>query len=747
MVLAGLVVVASVVVTVGLLTRRGKPGNSAPTPPGPAYEQVKTDPTAYAGSGSCRKCHKEASDQWQTSHHALAERRFEPGRDRAAFDPPQSFKHGTQNSDVRVAPNGRCEIVTMSRTGDRSIFSPERVLGEDPLRQFLVTAPGGRYQVTEVAYDPRSNQWFNVYGEEDRQPGEWGHWTGRGMNWNMMCAFCHNTGLQKNYEAATDSYGTSLVEMGVGCEACHGPMADHVKWQQPRPQPAMGDPTLRRFSKTQMRDTCAACHARRAELTGTMRVGEAFFNHYALTIPDETDLYYADGQVRDEDYEYAAFLGSRMNFSKVWCGDCHSPHTAKIRLPHDRLCMTCHAGPIAPAPKIDAATHSFHQRGTAGDHCVDCHMPMTVYMGRHWRRDHGFTIPDPLLTKEHHIPNACNRCHQDKTTDWAIAAVNKWYGPRMERPTRTRTRIVAKARTAQTEAVPGLLKMAREETIPYWRAVATLLLRHWADDTNVVSLLLQQTSDPDALVRTVAVRALEPLAAHYHPAALPAAQRLLSDPVRVVRVDAAWTLRRTLETNTVAAQDLFRYLDWNSDQPQGLMQRAVWNMDRGDNPAALAQLERAVTWDPYSPPLFSALAVSLSVEGRHGEALAAMEKASKLAPRDAEYRFRLALALNELNRLKEAVAALEETVKLDPAFVRAWYNLGLAYSSQGESDRALQALGRAESLEPASPQIPFARATILSRQGRIAEARAAVQRALALSPTFPEALALLRQLQ
>ena len=47
-------------------------------------------------------------------------------------------------------------------------------------------------------------------------------------------------------------------------------------------------------------------------------------------------------------------------------------------------------------------------------------MPVTVYMQRHPRRDHGFTIPDPLLTKELNIPNACNRCHANQTTDWAL---------------------------------------------------------------------------------------------------------------------------------------------------------------------------------------------------------------------------------------------------------------------------------------------------------------------------------------
>ena len=54
-------------------------------------------------------------------------------------------------------------------------------------------------------------------------------------------------------------------------------------------------------------------------------------------------------------------------------------------------------------------------------------MPQTTYMQRHPRRDHGFTIPDPLLTQELGVPNACNRCHEDQTTDWAIEATERWY--------------------------------------------------------------------------------------------------------------------------------------------------------------------------------------------------------------------------------------------------------------------------------------------------------------------------------
>ena len=182
--------------------------------------------STYGGSASCRECHAEQYEKWARSHHALAERLPEPAQEDPAFMPTRTFPHGTQQTTVR-GTKGHYELITAGLSGTNEVFPVQRVLAENPLRQMLVPFPGGRLQVTEAAWDPRSNEWFNVYGNEDRKPGEWGHWTGRGMNWNSMCAACHNTRVLKNYDAATDTYHTTMAERAVGCEACHGPLKAH----------------------------------------------------------------------------------------------------------------------------------------------------------------------------------------------------------------------------------------------------------------------------------------------------------------------------------------------------------------------------------------------------------------------------------------------------------------------------------------------------------------------------------------
>ncbi|MCW5555793.1 MAG: tetratricopeptide repeat protein [Verrucomicrobiae bacterium] len=723
------------------------------TPPGADADAAVF--ATYGTSPTCKSCHEEAYENWARSHHALAERSLDPALDTPAFDPPWRITHGTQNSEARLV-EGKFQLVTQGLGGTNQPFEVARVIGVDPLLQYLIPTEGGRLQASELCYDPNHPGWFNVYGEEDRQAGEWGHWSGRGMNWNNMCANCHNTRLRKNYDEATDTYATSMAERGVGCEACHGPMADHNAWQARFPN-QRGDPTVRRISREEMFSACAQCHSRRAELTGDYRPPENFFDHHQLTIPDETDIFYPDGQVRDEDYEVTAFLGSKMHAAGVRCVDCHEPHTSKVRLPGNFMCLSCHSGPLPTAitnalntapvgPRIDPETHSRHQVGTRGDFCTDCHMPQTVYMQRHPRHDHGFTSPDPRLTKELGIPNACNRCHTERTADWSLDYVIQWYGPRTNNTVLDRATTVAKARNADAAAVPGLLRMLREENIPLWRAVAANLLKRWTQETNVTAALLSAAGDTNELVRAMAVRGLEPIAQSGGATVRTMLNVRLNDPVRSVRVDAAWALRHQLDTNSTAGTDLIAYLRHNLDQPGGAMQMGVFQMDRSNLAAALVYFERAVKWDGFSAPLRHALAVAYSTDGRGREAVEQLQAAVRLAPEDAEYRYLLGLAFSETGNLRGARDALAEAVRLDPSFARAWYNLGLAQSALNQPEPAIESLLRAESLDAHSPMFPYARATILARLDQVEEARLAARRALELRPGFAEAQQLLQAL-
>jgi predicted CXXCH cytochrome family protein len=723
---------------------------------------------SYGGSASCQSCHPDEYQLWKNSHHGQAERAVDPVRDRAAFDPPQSLRAGSQTTTV-CWTNGTAVVTAPGLSHQPEAHTVARVIGNDPLLQYLVPFPGGRWQTLEASYDPHARQWFNSYGDEDRQPGEWGHWTGRGMNWNSMCAACHNTRLQKNYDETNDTFHTTMAEPSVGCEACHGPLQPHNAWQQKFGATGQKDPTLTRPSREQVVDTCGFCHSLRADLTGDFKPGDAFSDDCQLLTVDAGDRYYADGQIRGEDYEYGSFLSSRMHLRGVYCLDCHNPHSAKNLLPGNWLCLRCHATGSQIAPNINPATHSHHLvhgfdtngapvkvdltnydsktvRETGGE-CVNCHMPQTRYMQRHWRHDHGFTSPDPLLTKQFGIPNACNRCHQNQNADWALKYCASWYGDKMERPARRRAQVIARAQRDELPAADDLVALLKQEDSPYWRSVTADLLAPWAADPAVAGVLLRSLQDNNALVRAASARSLETALTAQVPGVAGALQASLGDRARNVRLAAAWSLRETLDESSSASRELQAYLFLNGDEPVGQLNLGNYAFARHDLAGAAVHFQKAVAWDARSAPFHENLAVVLSALNRPQAAVQTLEQAVRWSPDDAEVHYQLGLAYDGVGDLTNTAAQLLAATRLEPRHILAWYNLGLAQNALGKPVEALAALRQAAALAPTDARIPFAAATILARNGQKAEALAALRQVLALEPANEGAIQLLRQWQ
>ena len=119
--------------------------------------------------------------------------------------------------------------------GTLADFDVKYTFGVYPLQQYLIEFPDGRLQALSIAWDARPKQdggqrWFHLYPNERVTHDDELHWTRPAQNWNFMCADCHSTGLQKNYDAAADRFKTSWAEINVSCEACHGPGSRHLDW-------------------------------------------------------------------------------------------------------------------------------------------------------------------------------------------------------------------------------------------------------------------------------------------------------------------------------------------------------------------------------------------------------------------------------------------------------------------------------------------------------------------------------------
>lgn len=671
-------------------------------------------------SASCRECHADIFAAWSKTDHALANRPISPASVAAAlagFSPPSGIGPGT---------------------------APEMVLGHLPLWQPLLPAPGGRWQPHELAYDPAKREWFNVFGHERRQPGEWGHWTGRGMNWNSMCAQCHLTGYQKNYDATHDNYHSTWVEQGVGCIQCHGPMKPGHGAKDATKETS---PALFHGDRQKMMQTCAPCHGRNEQLTQDFQPGDNYSDHYRIALPVEAGVFYPDGQQRDEDFNWTSVRLSRMGHAGITCFDCHDPHSTKTILPttNNQLCLQCHGAPGRVQPNgiravpIDPVAHSHHAEGSTGNSCVACHMPTTIYMQRAPRHDHGWLKPDPLLTKELAIPNACGRCHQDKPVEWAITQADAWYGAKMDSRQRARARAVSAAQAGKAEAVDALLALLKQDDIPAWRATYLSLLIPYSQDQQVTAAGQVALVDADSTVRSAAIRLLTGTAQ-----AGSLIKPLLKDPIRLVRLDAAWALSAGLAEGSPERKELDAYLALSLDQPAGRLRLGQDLANRGQLEAAGKEMALAAAWDPYSPSIFEAQAMVLAGLGLPAAAGTKLFRAAELAPTDATLPMHAGLAFAEAGRLSEAENSFRLAVSREPKFDRAWYNLGLLLAQTNRLLEAATALRQAESIAPSVADYPYALATVLLRTGDLVSARDAAQRTLRIDSGHQGAHQILR---
>ncbi|MFM9115809.1 MAG: multiheme c-type cytochrome, partial [Planctomycetota bacterium] len=272
-----------------------------------------------------------------------------------------------------------------------------------------------RLHVLRITWDTHGKRWFylNPPGSNERlAPDDLLNWTSVAQRWNTMCADCHSTNLQKNFDVASGIYHTTFSEIDVSCESCHGPGSLHVQLASARSlfwdrKLGYGLAPLKAEPNDHEIHACAPCHARRRQLAAGTRPGDNFYDAYSHSLLEPT-TYHADGQIQDEVYEFGSFTQSKMYHKNIRCSNCHDPHSAKLKHPGNQLCTSCHAH---SAGKYDGPSHHHHEPNSSGAQCVNCHMPETHYMDVDPRRDHSLRVPRPGMSVELGTPNACTQCH------------------------------------------------------------------------------------------------------------------------------------------------------------------------------------------------------------------------------------------------------------------------------------------------------------------------------------------------
>jgi len=311
--------------------------------------------------------------------------------------------------------------------------------------------------------------------------------------------------LKQGIHALRTRFGAPhLIEIGIGCEACHGGSRAHADdpqilpdfapratFLQERPADPRGDGGVTRAEW--INRACARCH-------------QVLFSRYPFT--------WEGGQRRSGEPGGSSITsGEGRDFllggcaRQMSCVACHDPHREDSRADLERLatpagnhvCVGCHAQYAAPAA---LAAHAHHDPNGAGGSCVACHMPRkNMGLGYALTRYHRIGRPDDPARVERDRPLECALCHADKTVGDLVATMERWWGRRYDRGALT-------VLYGSLDALPLEATLSRGKA--HEQAVALAVLGE-ARATAAVPGVARQLVNPYPLVRYYAQKALAAL--------------------------------------------------------------------------------------------------------------------------------------------------------------------------------------------------------------------------------------------
>jgi tetratricopeptide (TPR) repeat protein len=686
----------------------------------------------FVGSESCKSCHESEYADWYTSHHAQA---MAEANDSTVVGDFNNTTFSSKGFTSKFYKEGDKYFVnTVGPEGEMDDFEVVYTFGITPLQQYLVRFPDGKFQTLHLTWDSEKNEWFEQYENDTFPSWDWLHWTKGAMTWNSMCADCHSTNLEKNYTTETDSYQTTWSIINVSCEACHGPGKKHVDYIN---SSAYDSTNAVKASFLKLTDDiapieqieqCAPCHSRRSQVTAKYDMSGRYLDHFIHEVLRE-ELYYADGQIKEEDYVYGSFLQSKMFQNGVKCSNCHNVHSGNLLLAGNALCGQCHF-----KDQYDTPEHHFHPVATESAECVNCHMTGEVYMGNDFRRDHSFRIPRPDYSIDYDIPNACNQCHTDKSATWAAYAIKEWYGPD-RKP--NYTDMLVKGREDPQE----LIQLANDKTQPaIARATAVDALRSTASE-DAYQTTVKALSDPDARVKIVAINALANLSLNDRIRLL---SPLLKNPVRAVRVATANVLADASKTSLplayqeaydLASKENEEAIQQNADFSMGQFRIGQYREMKGEDSLAMTAYLRSIKIDSLNTSSRINLSRIYNSLNRNDLAIRTLSDLTIMEPESIDGYYYLGLVHAEEKNIDEAVLAFGKAIELEPRNPRYYYNLGLMLQQNGRPDEAEKILNQALQIIPEADDVRYALATSYAENGKM---DLALEQTMILAEKYPQ---------
>ena len=199
--------------------------------PSPDIQLIKLLPKPskradLTSSDTCRSCHPSEYASWHRTYHRTMTQPASPVSVLGDFDQVTLSDRGIE---VRMEQEGDKFYVHYLRAFENTDNQRQRIVmttGSHSLQNYWVEGSNGALELVPFAWWVRGARWAPV-SDTFLQPSPHTH---ERVVWNGSCNYCHTTASVSKVNYELQSANTEALELGISCEACHGPAKSHTRF-------------------------------------------------------------------------------------------------------------------------------------------------------------------------------------------------------------------------------------------------------------------------------------------------------------------------------------------------------------------------------------------------------------------------------------------------------------------------------------------------------------------------------------
>ncbi len=365
-----------------------------------SWAQALNEKSTYVGAGKCRQCHEDIYQGWKSTLHPYKFQKASPANIVGDFSNNNSMNIDGKTTSMFVKDQ-EYFINTTGPDNKEHTYKIDYVIGGFWKQLYVTEFPNGELHILPTMWIVKTQSWK------------------KSKNWSKTiyqysCSGCHNTGTQINFAESSNTFKTTWSDLGVACEACHGPGSRHISAAEDDKSGTIINPAKIPDPRRAVM-VCGSCHTR-----GSSGEGKYGYPHeykpggQLVFMFNEKPKLHPDDSSKANRQEYIDWKKSGHAREGIVCWDCHYTHRKgnankyQTKLPGSSLCLSCH--------EVESqGVHGIHSI----NNCIGCHMPP---LGKRATKgdvhSHQFKVVSPKESIDaggvEKQPNSCNTCHYHK---------------------------------------------------------------------------------------------------------------------------------------------------------------------------------------------------------------------------------------------------------------------------------------------------------------------------------------------